>query len=157
MATIAFALLVFAGVDLSKEVSAAPQKHTPVKTTKDGARKALQVNPDESGEVISSQWHGGFWKTGGIKGRYRFVVTQPSKAANRLYIQWWQTQEEGDELMYSLSVRELNEYLNYQISLPQCVNDACQSVVVKARNPVEETEHRYRLDLSRFGEYRLSL
>lgn len=129
----------------------------PVKTTKDWSRKALQVNPLELGEALVSQWQGGQWQAGDMRGYYRFIITRAGAERNRLYVQWWQNQNSADVLAYSVSVRELNEYSNYSIALPACVDSSCQSVTIKTFNPDEEVEQQFLLNLSGLGEYRLSL
>lgn len=138
-------------------VSAAASAAAPVKTTKDWSRKALQVNPVEAGEAITKQWQGGQWSAGDLNGYYRFIVTQADNEHNRLYVQWWQRNADTDSLAYSISIRELNEHSEYRLSIPVCADTSCQTVSVKAENTVEETEQQFLLDLSRFGEYRLSI
>lgn len=126
--------------------------------TDDWMRREAFVDPAVKGEDITRTWRGGEWQDRNIEGDFRFVITSVKPGVDKLYIQWWVNKPEGEELAYSLSVKEFNAHPEYGLTLPSCLDgDACRTVSVVAKHSYEETEQVFRLTFDKVGYYRFSL
>lgn len=128
-------------------------------STEEWAKREMLVDPYTTGEDIVSEWTGGAWRHKGLSGQYRFVVTKSLHAnSHKFYIQWLRALEQGgEEVAYSLGVREINMVPSFQLSDVSCVNgDACHMVQLKAVHTEELTSRELQLDLYELGRYSLT-
>ncbi len=127
--------------------------HAQPKSTEDWSRRGAFVNPETANEKIVASWQGGEWKKEGITGSFRFVVTEYQPRREKLYIQWLTA---GGETAYSMSVVELNARPEYDLSMPECLDEKCLTLRVKAHHYYEDKPRQFSIVLDGLGSYAFS-
>ncbi len=123
-------------------------------STDDWARQEAFVNPRAIGEKEVESWEGGSWKEKGLRGSYRFIITQVKPGVEKLYVQWLVANK---EIAYSMSIKEFNVRPEYDIQLPECKTDNCSELSVKVVHAYEKSPQEFALTLQGLGKYVFTL
>ncbi len=127
--------------------------HAQPKSTEDWSRRSAFVNPEKANEKIIASWDGGQWQKEGIKGSFRFLLTEYKPRREKLYIQWITS---SGEIAYSMSVVELNQRPEYDLAMPECLDDNCRELHLDAHHYYENLDRQFNIRLDGLGSYTFS-
>jgi hypothetical protein len=126
----------------------------PVSSTEDWERREIFVDESDL-QNIKSTLEQGSWSNDGFSGDLKFLLSEESSGANKLYVQW--VNNEDGEVAYTVSVREFNILPEYQLKELECLSDDCNLTKIEATHVYEEVDQTFVLNLVGLGRYSVGL